>query len=186
MLLVESAERANRLEKTCLDGEGPDLAPELKGLPYVVATLSGVGEALRTSSLTEAHRIGSPYFLHNKDFKNTLQKEMKYDPKRPLVWKSIYATLFKYDPNSLVHGVFLALLEGGRVRAPRAVTGFIEAENVRKAISGGVKNSPIDPKGDYRRRKLRPERRAFTAMYPTAGWNSRQRRSARTSIWTWH
>jgi CRISPR-associated protein Csb1 len=28
------------------------------------------------------------------------------------------------------------------------VTGFIEAEDVRKAISGGVKNSPVDPKGE--------------------------------------
>jgi CRISPR-associated protein Csb1 len=149
MLLVESAQSvANRLEKTCLDGDGPDLAAELKGLPYVAATLSGAGDPVRTSSLIEAHRIGSPYFLHNKAFKEGLAKEMKYNPKRPLDWKAIYATLFKYDPNSLLHGVFLSLLEGGRVRAPRAVTGFIEAEDVKKAISGGVKNSPVDPKGE--------------------------------------
>ena len=149
MLLVESAQSvANSLEKTCLDGDGPDLTAELKGLPYVAATLSGVGDSVRTSSLIEAHRIGSPYFLHNKEFKDKLAKEMKYNPKRPLDWKRIYATLFKYDPNSLLHGVFLSLLEGGRVRAPRAVTGFIEAEDVRKAISGGVKNSPVDPKGE--------------------------------------
>jgi CRISPR-associated protein Csb1 len=149
MLLVESAQSvANRLEKTCLDGDGPDLAAELKGLPYVAATLSGAGDSVRTSSLIEAHRIGSPYFLHKKEFKDKLAKEMKYNPKRPLDWKAIYATLFKYDPNSLLHGVFLSLLEGGRVRAPRAVTGFIEAEDVKKAISGGVKNSPVDPKGE--------------------------------------
>jgi CRISPR-associated protein Csb1 len=149
MLLVESAQSvANRLVKTCLDGDGPDLAAELKGLPYVAATLSGAGDSLRTSSLIEAHRIGSPYFLHNKAFKEGLAKEMKYNPKRPLDWKAIYATLFKYDPNSLLHGVFLSLLEGGRVRAPRAVTGFIEAEDVKTAISGGVKNSPVDPKGE--------------------------------------
>src|SRR5664279_265518 len=149
MLLVESAQSvANRLEKTCLDGDGPDLAAELKGLPYVAATLNGAGDSVRTSSLIEAHRIGSPYFLHNKAFKEGLAKEMKYNPKRPLDWKTIYATLFKYDPNSLLHGVFLSLLDGGRVRAPRAVTGFIEAEDVRKAISGGVKNSPIDPTGE--------------------------------------
>jgi CRISPR-associated protein Csb1 len=149
MLLVESAQSvANRLERTCLDGDGPDLAAELNGLPYVAATLTGAEEAVRTSSLVEAHRIGSPYFLHNSAFKDRLAKEMKYNPKRPLDWKAIYATLFRYDPNSLLHGVFLSLLEGGRVRSPRAVTGFIEAENVRKAISGGVKNSPVDPKGE--------------------------------------
>lgn len=149
MLLVESAQSvANRLERTCLDGDGPDLAAEFKGLPYVAATLKGAENPVRTSSLVEAHRIGSPYFLLNKKFKEQLAKEMKYNPKRPLNWKAIYATLFRYDPNSLLHGVFLALLEGGRVRAPRAVTGFIEAGNVRKAISGGVKNSPVDPKGE--------------------------------------
>lgn len=149
MLLVESSQSvANRLEKTCLDGDGPDLASELKGLPYVAATLESSEPAVRTSSLIEAHRIASPYFLLNKAFKEKLAKEMEYNAKRPLNWKSIYATLFKYDPNSLVHGVFLSLLDGGRARVPRAVTGFIEAEDVRKAISGGVKNSPVDPKGE--------------------------------------
>jgi CRISPR-associated protein Csb1 len=73
---------------------------------------------------------------------------MAYHPKRPLNWKKIYATLFRYDPSSLIHGVFLSLLEGGRVRAPRAVTGFIEASNVKRVVSGGVKNSPVDPKGE--------------------------------------
>lgn len=149
MLLVESAQSvANRLETTCLDGDGPDMATSLSGLPYVVATLTGAGSPVRTSSLVEAHRIGSPYFLLNKKFRDQLALEMKYNPKRPMDWKPIYATLFKYDPNSLLHGVFLSLLAGGRVRAPRAVTGFIEAEGVRKVISGGVKNSPVDPKGE--------------------------------------
>ncbi len=149
MLLVESAQSvANRLERTILDGDGPDAAAELIGLPYVAATLEGVEPVVRTSSLVEAHRIGSPYFLLNKKFKEQLAKEMNYNPKRPLDWKAIYATLFKYDPNSLLHGVFLSLLDGGRVRAPRAVTGFIEAEDVKKVVSGGVKNSPVDPKGE--------------------------------------
>jgi CRISPR-associated protein Csb1 len=149
MLLVESAQSvANRLEKSCLDGDGPDIAPELTGLPYVAATLTGSGNDVRTSSLVEAHRIGSPYFLLNKKFKTRLAEEMAYNPKRPLDWKKIYATLFRYDPNSLVHGVFLSLLEGGRVRAPRALTGFIEASDVKRVVSGGVKNSPVDPKGE--------------------------------------
>jgi CRISPR-associated protein Csb1 len=148
MLLVESAQSvANRLEKTCLDGDGPGLDPSLDGLPYVVAELEGAGDVKTTSSLVEAHRIGSPYFLLNKDLKNKLVTEMGYNPKQPLDWKRIYATMFKYDTNSLVHGVFLSLLEGGRVRAPRALTGFIEAENVERVVSGGVKNSPVDPTG---------------------------------------
>jgi CRISPR-associated protein Csb1 len=148
MLLVESAQSvANRLEKTCLDGDGPGLDPALEGLSYVVAELEGTGIEKSTSSLVEAHRIASPYILLNKDFLATLVKEMGYNPKLPLEWTRIYATLFKYDANSLVHGVFLSLLEGGRVRAPRAITGFIEASDVGKVLSGGVKNSPVDPTG---------------------------------------
>ncbi len=148
MLLVESAQSvANRLEKTCLDGDGPRLDPALDGISYVVAELEGPGIAQATSSLVEAHRIASPYILLNKEFQTTLVKEMGYNPKLPLNWQKIYATLFRYDVNSLVHGVFLSLLEGGRVRAPRAITGFIEATNVGKVLSGGVKNSPVDPTG---------------------------------------
>jgi CRISPR-associated protein Csb1 len=148
MLLVESAQSvANRLERTCLDGDGPEIDPALTGLPYVVAELEGLGGLTPTSSLVEAHRIGSPYFLLNKDFQSQLMKELGYNAKLPLDWKKIYAALFKYDPNSLVHGVFLSLLEGGRVRTPRAITGFIEARNVTRIVSGGVKNSPVDPTG---------------------------------------
>jgi CRISPR-associated protein Csb1 len=44
--------------------------------------------------------------------------------------------------------VFLSLLDGGRVRCPRAISGFIEAEDVQEVHSGGVKNSPVDPKGE--------------------------------------
>jgi CRISPR-associated protein Csb1 len=163
MLLVESAQSvANRLEKTCLDGDGPDVDPALAGLSYVVADLEGVDGVITTSSLVEAHRIGSPYFLLNKDFKSRLMKEMAYDAKSPLDWKKIYTTLFKYDANSLVHGVFLSLLDGGRVRSPRAITGFIEAEDVRRVVSGGVKNSPVDPTG---KTQVADEKAAESGIY---------------------
>ena len=33
---------------------------------------------------------------------------------------------------------------------PRALSAFIEAKNVREAVSGGVKNNPIDPTGTIR------------------------------------
>ncbi len=148
MLLVESAQSvANRLEKTCLDGDGPYIDPALQGLPYVVAKLKGAGvDEIETSSLVEAHRLGSPYILYS-DFADVLSSEMKYSSKGQLDWKRIYSVFFKYDPNCLVHGVFLALLDGGRVRVARALSGFIEAENVRPASSGGVKNSLVDPTG---------------------------------------
>jgi CRISPR-associated protein Csb1 len=58
--------------------------------------------------------------------------------------------LLKLDPNALLHGVFLAKKElvGGRLRLPRALSAFIEAETVRTAASGGVKNDSVNPSGD--------------------------------------
>ena len=149
MLLVESAQSvANRLERTCLDGDGPEIDPELAGLPYVMATLDGKGMgAIRTSSLVEPHRLASPYVLW-PTFGEQLAAEMGYSGKGALNWKKIYAVLFRYDPNCLIHGVFLSLIGDGRIRVPRAISGFIEAENVRQAVSGGVKNSPVDPTGE--------------------------------------
>lgn len=52
---------------------------------------------------------------------------------------------FKYDPNSLIHGVFLEKI-AGRLRHPRALSSFIEATDVRRADSGGVKFDRVLPK----------------------------------------
>jgi CRISPR-associated protein Csb1 len=54
-------------------------------------------------------------------------------------------TCFKYDPNSLVHGVFLEKI-AGRLRQPRALSAFIEASGVGRADSGGVKFDRALPK----------------------------------------
>ena len=148
MLLVESAQSvANRLEKTCLDGDGPGLDPALEGLPYVIANLEGTNIATRTSSLVEAHRIGSPYFLLNKELKANLVREMGYAPALPLDWKRIYATLFKYDPNSLVHGVVpLAARRRPRARAARGDRLHRSAECRARGVRRR-QNSPVDPTG---------------------------------------
>ncbi len=52
---------------------------------------------------------------------------------------------FKYDPNSLVHGIFLEKI-AGRLRHPRALSAFIEASGVGRADSGGVKLDRALPK----------------------------------------
>ncbi len=52
---------------------------------------------------------------------------------------------FKYDPNSLIHGVFLEKI-AGRLRHPRALSAFIEASGVGRADSGGVKFDRALPK----------------------------------------
>ena len=59
--------------------------------------------------------------------------------------RKLAAVCFKYDPNSLVHGVFLEKI-AGRLRHPRAVSAFIEAAGVGHADSGGVKFDRALPK----------------------------------------
>ncbi len=59
--------------------------------------------------------------------------------------RKLAAVCFKYDPNSLVHGVFLEKI-AGRLRNPRALSAFIEASGVGRADSGGVKFDRVLPK----------------------------------------
>ncbi|MBN2056200.1 type I-U CRISPR-associated protein Cas7 [bacterium] len=150
MLLIESAQSmANRLEAVCLLGNGPDIHPDLTGIPYIVARLTGATDQ-RTSSLIEPHRLNSPFIITHKEFGGAFQTQCGYDKEKLLDWPKIAATIFKYDPNSLLHGAFLANLGDGRIRTPRMLTAFIEAENVREAASGGVKFNPFDPAGKIR------------------------------------
>jgi CRISPR-associated protein Csb1 len=150
MLLVESAQSvANRLEKVIIDDDGVNIRPELEGLPYVRSKLTGASEAV-TSSLIEPHRLNSPFIIGNKEFEKRLKEEMEYKKGANLDWRRVARVLMRYDPNSLVHGVFFSNLEDGRVRLARLLTGFIEAEDIKEAYSGGVKNNSIDPSGKIR------------------------------------
>jgi len=149
MLLVESAQSvANRLEATII-GADSEILPELAGLSYVRVRMNGASDAT-TNSLVEAHRINSPFIISDKDFQEEFKADADYAKGRPLNWQKIAAALFKRDVNSLLHGVFMANLEDGRVKFARALSGFIEASGVREVVSGGVKNNPMDPSGSIR------------------------------------
>lgn len=175
-LLVESAQSmANRLEAVCWDEAADDLAPELKGLPYVKVKLAGLGNGSdTTSSLLEFHRLNSPYIMNGlardaKSFRDLLKPELgmvavaatggkkgarrkeadttvddaagdkeSVDVAGVVNLRKLAAVCFKYDPNSLVHGIFLEKI-AGRLRHPRALSAFIEASGVGRADSGGVK-----------------------------------------------
>jgi CRISPR-associated protein Csb1 len=154
MLLVESAQSmANRLEAVCWDTAADDLVAPLHGLPYV-AVVDGKGKAL-TNSILEAHRLHSPYILEGKDksFLETLCKDLAVTTTGQVDQGLLAKALLKYDANSLLHGIFLAKssIAGGRMRLPRALTGFIEARGVTVAPSGGVKNDIVNPSGDTKR-----------------------------------
>lgn len=149
-LLVESAQSmANRLEVVCWDPANQDLIESLKGLSYVRVEEDG---KYQTSTIIESHRLNSPYILESKDdsFAKKLKEETDSLSKGPVKRPQLAAIVFKYDANSLLHGLFLAKSElaGGRLRIERAVSAFIEATNVQVAASGGVKLDQVDPKGN--------------------------------------
>lgn len=149
-LLVESAQSvANRLESSIWDEAEEDLIPDLRGLPYIQVKENGRNY---TNSILEAHRINSPYILEGAD--KSLFNQLKDDASEfevgPVKIRKLAALVFKHDPNSVLHGVFLAKKElaGGRLRLTRIISGFIEATDVREAESGGVKNDRVHPGGE--------------------------------------
>ncbi len=149
-LLVESAQSmANHLEMTVWDTAGKDVKEELVGLSHVRVTRNG---DFLTDTILESHRLNSPYLLEGKDrsFFNTLKDALGVLETGPIDRQRLAEALLKYDVNSLLHGVFLAKKElaGGRLRVARTLSAFIEADNVRVAASGGVKNDHVNPSGD--------------------------------------
>lgn len=150
MLLVESAQSmANRLEEVCWDRNADDWVTPLKSLP-VVRVRDKDGKPL-TNSVLEAHRLNSPYILEGKDTTvlDRLKEDLAGEEQGLVDIPKLASTLLATDTNALVHGVFLAKsdLAGGRLRMPRALSAFIEAEDVKPAQSGGVKKDEVDPSG---------------------------------------
>ncbi len=144
-LLVESAQSmANRLELTIWDTGKNELKDAAKGLSYV-RVVDDQKENL-TSSIQEAHRLNSVYIekADGEEFKKAITGEMAYDEKKPVNRGKFVKTVFKYDANSLLHGLFLESV-GGRLRIARALSSFIEAEHTEVAASGGVKNDHVQP-----------------------------------------
>jgi CRISPR-associated protein Csb1 len=108
-----------------------------------------------TNSILESHRINSPYILESKDdaFAKKLKNELGVMETGRVDLQLLAKTLLKYDVNSLLHGVFLAKKElaGGRLRLPRALSGFVEARDANVAASGGVKKDEVNPSGDAKK-----------------------------------
>ena len=149
-LLVESAQSmANRLELTSWDEANQDIKNELQGLSHVRVLRN---KKFLTDTLLESHRINSPYLLEGSDktFFNALKADLGGLEEGPIDRRKLAEILLKYDIGSLLHGVFLAKkdLAGGRLRVARAVSAFIEADGVRVAASGGVKNDHVNPSGE--------------------------------------
>jgi len=166
MLLVESAQSvANHLEKTVIDESTGDLLSQLKGLPYVTVDCGRLGT---TTSLKEFHRLNSPYIWSGEatdktakfraDFCRAIgvavpKKKKKKDGDDDssdadavgvLDFHRFYEAVFKWDPNSVIHGLFLEKV-AGRLRMTRVLSGFIEASEIKPAENGGTKVDHVLP-----------------------------------------
>ncbi len=167
MILVDSAQSiANRMEAACWDDAANDLISDLRGLPYVRVMKNGKA---MTNSVLEAHRINSEYIM-SSDFAKVFVEEAGYLEDQPVDWKRFRKALLKYDPCSLIHGAFLEEI-GGRLRVTRALSGFIEASDVRVAESGGVKNNIVQPGQAGGEGNVPFHRTEFTAKAITAFFN---------------
>lgn len=174
-LLVESPQSmANRLEAVCWSDADDDLVPELRGLPYVRIDLGRFGV---TSTILEFHRLNTPYLWEldgdsrRDEFQQAVYQYLGVEGRRPggrrreqaepaegeraevpgVVDERRLAMLcLRYDPNSIVHGVFLEKI-AGRFRLPRALSAFIEATDAQPVESGGVKFDRVFPEADRSR-----------------------------------
>lgn len=146
--LVESAQSmANRLEDVGWDRAEQRPVAVLAGLPYVRVIAVDDGRYL-TSSRTEAHRLASAFIkdssLDDRPMREVLTERLGLRDDTPLAPRDIARAVFELDPLCLVHGVFFADQKWpGQPKIQRAVTGFVEALDIRRAVSGGVKRDDV-------------------------------------------
>jgi CRISPR-associated protein Csb1 len=149
-LILESAQSmANRLEAVGWDEATDEPVAALGGLPYVRVVAADDGRYL-TSSRTEAHRLASAFVkdatLEGEDMKQVIRSRLGLRDDTPLAPRQIARAVFALDPLCLLHGVFFAEAASvwpGQPKIQRAVTGFIEALDIERAISGGVKRDAV-------------------------------------------
>ena len=155
-IVDSAASMANHLESVCVNAFDQTLLEELAGLPYVQCVTGDKKDELVVTTLSEGHRLASTYFLKGKiigingnisanDFVNELRDdtdkfglrnlEKKTHP-LPAQWWNIFRTIFRYDPNSLVHGILFPALG---IKLPRVLTASLEAFDAARVGTSGVK-----------------------------------------------
>ena len=164
-IVDSAASMANHLETVCLASEySLDLAEELKGMPYVecrtdygrpkVSDDDEGREPMRlvVTTLSEGHRLASTYFLdgtlvvngepNGGKFSDVLREQFdivdlgKKSHPLPEQWWNVFSTIFRYDPNSLVHGVLFPAMQ---IKLARMLTAHLEAFDASRVRSSGVK-----------------------------------------------
>ena len=134
----------------CRTDDGwPDVKDDGKGPQRLVVT-----------TLSEGHRLASTYFLGeerpgsrtgllvedgkptDRKFRDVLRKDFgiadlgKKSHPLPDQWWAVFTTIFRYDPNSLVHGVLFPAMG---IKLSRMLTAHLEAFDASRVRSSGVK-----------------------------------------------
>lgn len=162
-LLVESAQSmANHLEAAGWDEATNAPVAPIAFLPWVRVT-DTAGRFL-TSSRLESHRLAASFVkdasLDGTSMKVVIRERLGLEDDRPLVPRDIAGAVFRLDPLCLLHGVFFAEKAStwpGQPKIARVITACIEAHDVKRAESGGVKRDAVshssgegqDAKGGY-------------------------------------
>lgn len=148
-LLLESAQSmANHLEATSWDEGAQAPVSAFAGLPYV--RVVGADGGYLTSSRTEPHRLAAGFVkdsaLHGVNMKDVIRERLGLRDDSPRAPRDIALAVLALDPMCLVHGVFFAesaKVWPGQPKVARALTAFVEAHDVRPAVSGGVKRDDV-------------------------------------------
>lgn len=147
-LLVESPQSmANRLEGMAWESSSDEPVSVFSSLPYIRVVAADDGRYV-TSSRVEAHRLASAFVkdakLEGRSMIDEIKARLGLRDDTPLPASAIASAIFALDPFCLVHGVFFADSKWpGQPKVSRALTAFIEAVDVRRADSGGVKRDSV-------------------------------------------
>ena len=157
-----AASMANHLEAVSLaSAQTLELHSDLAGMPYVECVTDAPGTnngsnptRLVVTSLSEGHRLASSYFLDDKGkvvsngavsaetFAAVLRTGFgiedlgKKTHPLPGDWWNVFRTIFRYDPNSLVHGILFPAMG---IKLSRVLTAHHEAFGADRVGLSGVK-----------------------------------------------
>lgn len=161
-IVDSAASMANHLEAVSLaSAQTLELHPDLAGMPYLECVTDKPGSMggtaptrLVVTSLSEGHRLASSYFLDEKgkiirdnqvsgeSFGTVLRNDFgiqdlgKKTHPLPGDWWKVFCTIFRYDPNSLVHGILFPAMG---IKLSRVLTAHHEAFGVDRVGLSGVK-----------------------------------------------
>ena len=162
-IVDSAASMANHLEAVSLaSAQTLELHPDLEGMPYLECLTDAPGSIggttptrLVVTSLSEGHRLASSYFVEEKKatngvlvrdgrvttdkfataLRNAFGLEDRTHP-LPGDWWSVFRTIFRYDPNSLIHGILFPAMG---IKLSRVLTAHHEAFGADRVGLSGVK-----------------------------------------------